>query len=474
MGARAWRVAGALALLCGTSAPPAWAAKVPKTGVLSLADVTHTDAQPLVDGGATSLEEWEDGAAYPHLFGIGKDVRSGWCWLEQRDDWDATSVQTASRAVVPGRTLFVALDMTGSADPKSPLHGLRVQEDSDWASLSLPTPRGTVTIWVLAGADDPDDADWLEAAGGLASSVLVPEGPGANGIDDRGFVVRLDGDPSTDRHWFPGDPEPGDSGWDPEDFYGCFGRASFGQSFQDVGLDLDPADAAPHETYEVACTYPPAEPPQDSWWWPAVVLEAQGRLAGIWLHRGGFWLHFHEPPPLVPVGQPPVGDRFRGIGQKLQEKALELAYSNPTAGDHLKFAAASFFDVFAAIEQGDLSGAGRTVPTAIHHIDEARRNGADDDEVRNQETHGLAATRDMADLKILELALGGAGTPIGTFKSSPGPSDALAKAYKALRAAGKKLESIRQSGGEPSGLWMAAMKQYAKALGALEDSSAGP
>jgi hypothetical protein len=456
-------------------ASPSHAAKVPKTGPLSLVDAPHTDADPVMDGAATSFEEWTDGVAYPDLFGIGRDARAGWYWLEQREDWEATSVATSDASVLSGRTLFVAHDITGSADARSPLYQFRVQEDADWNSFSFPTPRGVVTIWVFANGNAADDSDWLDAAEGLAASGLAPEGTGPDLIDDRGFIARLDGDPASDRHWFPGDPEPGDAGWDPEVFYGCFGRASFGQSFQDVGLDLNPADAVPHEVYEFCCTYPPDEPPDESVWFEVVVLKVDDRIVRLWVLRGDLWLHFWEPPPFIPTGRPPVRDRFDQMGQRLQSIAYSVSVLDPDAGKAVNFAAQSFFDVFTAIGENDARGAFDHNEAGLRSALEASRAGYTE-LLRNDMVHSLAGAQDKVLTEILTLDLSGGSLPPSgglTGKSSEDPSVALRKAYKALGSAGKKLAKIRESGGAPSGQWVAALKLYRKAFNALTGDAAG-
>lgn len=294
----------------------------------SLGEAPFVQTDPLMDGKATSQEEWVNGVRLPDIFYAGPAARAGFYYFESRESWKATSVRTAATTTYPGHTQFIAHDLVGSSDPTSILHRFQLDEDNDWNSFRVVTPSGNVTIWVFDDQDDPDDSDWLPAAEGLDRSRLLTASSG-NQIDDRGFVARLNDDPATDVHWKEGMAEPGDSGWDWDDWYGVFGRHTFGSNFQDAGIDLDPENAIPHEVYEVAAYDPaprdrsvqadgsPAPPDKDPWclWWEWVTIDVKVERKGwaikdgsrrpatlttteeltVPVLRGDFWLHY--PPP---------------------------------------------------------------------------------------------------------------------------------------------------------------------------------
>ena len=127
----------------------------------------------------------------------------------------------------------------GSGDEKNFLYQFRLDEDWDWNSFEFPTPDGKTTIWVFDGTNETDDTTWLPSSEGLSESPLLAQGSDPDKIEDIGFIARLNEDPSTDVHWKPGMPEPGDPGWVWEDWHWVFGRHTFGQSFQFTGLDTD-------------------------------------------------------------------------------------------------------------------------------------------------------------------------------------------------------------------------------------------
>ena len=239
-------------------------------------NIPATDEDPVMDGAATSNPEWEDGMLLPDSFFFGAASRSGFYWFERKNDWNAIpagALVDGAGLVYEGLTLFVAHDIVGSSDPENPLHQFQVDEARDWNSFEFNVPSGRATIWVFDAVNDTDDGDWLPYAEGLDTSSLIPELTDPDRIDDRGFIARLNDDPSTDVHWFETDPEPGDAGWDWETWHYVFGRRSFGQSFQDLGLDPDPENAVDHEVYE-ACSYRPDYDPDDDdppppfclWW----------------------------------------------------------------------------------------------------------------------------------------------------------------------------------------------------------------
>ena len=104
-----------------------------------------------------------------------------------------------------------------------------------------------IQVWVFEAGDNPSALDhfWLDPSG--VGSANYPNGFN----DDGGFLVRLNYDPSTDRRWVPGDPEPGDPGWSFANFYGVFAKAGFNSSAGQLGYV---GVLAPREIYEFSVT----------------------------------------------------------------------------------------------------------------------------------------------------------------------------------------------------------------------------
>lgn len=275
------------------------------------ADAPFVDVDPVVDGADSFVGEWTDGLAAPDGFTDPITLASpaGTFYYENRDDWKATS-SSAATATYPGPTFFVAHDIWGA--PTGGFAGFRSNDAGDWNYVKVTYASGRVVeCWNFGGhtttpapphadVNELDDGLWLADAVGLMSSSLIPEGTASDFIDDRGFIVRRDEDPSTDRHWFPGDPEPGDAGWDWDDFYGCFARSGFNKTFQDNLTDPDPAHAANHECYEW-CFHesvwnpPPLQCTQIRIEWVDPPKRALVFVAPDW------WVHFGDPPiPTMP------------------------------------------------------------------------------------------------------------------------------------------------------------------------------
>jgi hypothetical protein len=225
-------------------------------------------------------------------------TNSGTIYKQNQVNWIATSVQTGNQAMYPGVTLFELHNFWAAT----------TLEAADYNIFSYPYQGHTVTAWVFMPVDEPDDSFWLPRSQGLELSHLIPEGSGANQIVDVGFVVRLDNDPTTDRHWFPGMPEPGDPGWVWLDWYGFFGRAGYNDSGWVTGT---------HEVYEVAIhppfgppPPPPPPPPPElkrCWtieWVPIIKDPHNGSVSGyapviVFLGPG------HVDRPINPVPPPP-------------------------------------------------------------------------------------------------------------------------------------------------------------------------
>lgn len=214
-------------------------------------NLNRTTENPIVrstDGSVSSPTEWSMANAVPD--GIGT------LYGESKESWLAIS-STGSSMIYAGMTGFLLHDM--SLAP--------TQEMADYNLFEITTQYGTVTLWVLANADTSVDSVWVRQSG-LAGSSLIPEATGDNLIIDSGFIVRQNYDPATDRHWLPGMPEPGDTAFSWDDWYGIFGTSGFNNSAFVNGLPL--AIDGGNEVYEVAFrragASTPGQPPNACWW----------------------------------------------------------------------------------------------------------------------------------------------------------------------------------------------------------------
>lgn len=283
------------------------------------ADAPCVDVDPMMDGASTFPGEWGDALALPDGFtdpftGVSP---AGYFYYQKRIDWEATSVTLGNTTTYPGPTAFIAHDIYG--DPGGAFAFFRVNNPFDWNYVRVERQDGSITeCWNFAGftavptpphglanhLNEPDDGLWITAAGTLAASSLIPEGPGADLLRDAGFIVRKDEDPSTDRHWFPGMAEPGDPAWDWDDFYGCFARAGFNASFFMTGDDASP-DAAthgdPNEVYEWAFhEWAEGPPPLDCTEWCFEWIDPPKYLV-IYIASNWF-IHWGLPPvPGLPL-----------------------------------------------------------------------------------------------------------------------------------------------------------------------------
>lgn len=203
------------------------------------------DVDPIIDGSATNFDEWAGAMSYPNGFNDGVYSNAGTFYFENKMNWNATS-SSGNTASIPGVTFFLAHDIWGQ--PTGDFNMFRVQDDSDWNKAEFRYNNTLVEVWVFADADEQNDSVWLPPD--LSNSHLIPEGAGDNKIIDTGFIVRLNNDSLSDRHWFPGDPEPGDPLWDESEYYGVFARAGFDNSFYATGIDTAPAHSDNNEVYE--------------------------------------------------------------------------------------------------------------------------------------------------------------------------------------------------------------------------------
>jgi hypothetical protein len=256
---------------------------------LSLASAKFTTYDPIIDGRATYYEEWKDATKVPDLMTDGIIPNAGFYYFERKLNWNAIS-PSGSSSVIPGSTLFIAHDINGY--PTGNLSHFQIPESDDWNVMEFGTPLGTVACWVLAQENTLDDTLWLPNSG-LENSILIPEGTGNDLINDTGYIVRLNNDPSTDRHWFPGYPAPGDPAWltgTGAYYYWTFGNWNFSDSFYAKGLDASPY---PNEEYEWASTH--MEESECIWWgWEATKID--DKVVWGWVLHGQVWLHY---PPYV-------------------------------------------------------------------------------------------------------------------------------------------------------------------------------
>lgn len=284
-------------------------------------DVPEVAIDPIMDGADSFAGEWTDALIGPDSFTDPYTGASpaGKFYYEKKTGWTATS-SSGGVTTYPGTTFFLAHDIYGAA--AGGFAAFRANDASDWNYVKVRRPSGAVVeCWCFGGfaatptpphalgndLNEPDDGLWLADAAGLGPSILIPE-PSATGgptdlIDDVGFIVRLNGNPASDRHWFPGMPEPGDAGWDWDDFYGCFARAGFNSTFFDTGTDVPDSHSSPNEVYEW-CFHGAAglEPPLDCTEWHIEWIDPPKR-AVIYIAPNWF-IHFGPPP--VPASRWPL------------------------------------------------------------------------------------------------------------------------------------------------------------------------
>jgi hypothetical protein len=204
------------------------------------------------DGQATNWEEWAWAARFPNWFNDGTYPNAGFFYHEHKHGWLATSSSHNSE-LYPGLVYFLAHDIEGEPPP-SDFSMFRQRDENDWNVAEFTFDDINVKCWIFGGDDMENDTAWIKLSDGLQNSHLIPEVGGDNLLNDAegSFIVRVFDDPTTDVHWFPGDPEPGDPGWDWSDYYGAFGSYGFNNSFYTTGLDPRSGYEGDNEVYEWA------------------------------------------------------------------------------------------------------------------------------------------------------------------------------------------------------------------------------
>jgi hypothetical protein len=111
-------------------------------------------------------------------------------------------------------------------------------------------------------------------------------------VDDRGFLVRKNNNPATDVQWLPGQPEPGDLGWNWDTYYGVFASSYT----RDGWIGNEVYEVAWHNTGNIS-----GEPPLD----PCYTI-----ILGISDPKNG---EPSQPPQLVWQGNLHIGTIVGGV-----------------------------------------------------------------------------------------------------------------------------------------------------------------
>jgi hypothetical protein len=244
-----------------------------------------TSVDPIVnssDGQVTFDAEWASASAKLDI------NNEGTVYAQAKFNWLATSPSWNS-VIYPGVTAFVLHDISKFV----------TQEMDDYNVFHFTHQCGLkVTVWVLANGDALDDSSWLPGSG-LEDSSLIPEGAGPNKIIDTGFIVRLGDNPSSDRHWFPGMPEPGDPTFNWFDWYGVFGTSGFNDSAFQHHLPYSVPGS--NEIYELAIHCTPCDEPLKHCMW--ILLKFHDRCDGV---AGPGWIPvlIIEPCHFPPLPEP--------------------------------------------------------------------------------------------------------------------------------------------------------------------------
>lgn len=297
------RVLG-LALAVGSFGPPAGATfYTPANGV------------PVMDGSFTTPQEWANAGK------VRDDLNVGWFYNQYTENWHSSNTLSFFK-------------MHAFDDP-----GYGQLDTYDLNSFEFTFGANTVKTWVFEPGECPPDLDplWLGEVGlGDYTSLL----------DDGGFLVRLNGDPLSDRIWRPGMAQPGDPGWDFTQYYGVFAFAGFDnsafvQGYSDV--------VEPRELYEWSITLNkdplqggvfgipggpgnPVPPPLCSLIWEFVTLERtddwKPSMGGWGIPGGPGWKEQHNfvnmgiDPSLHPIPIPEPATYGLAAGAALALLAL--------------------------------------------------------------------------------------------------------------------------------------------------------
>jgi hypothetical protein len=211
----------------------------------------RTNYDPIIwDGKATSFDEWGNASRYPDWFNDGNYPNAGFFYQQHKLGWQATSL-TGNSTYYSEMFYFLAHDIEGEPEP-SIFNMFRERNTNDWNSAEFEYQGIKVKCWIFGGEDQLVDTAWIKLTEGLENSSLIPEVGGYDLINDAesSFIVRFNDDPSTDVHWFPGNPQPGDPLWNWDDWYGCFGSYGFNNSFYTTGIDLRFGYEGENEVYE--------------------------------------------------------------------------------------------------------------------------------------------------------------------------------------------------------------------------------
>lgn len=183
---------------------------------------------PVMDGAFTTPYE------YSSANRVLDDLGVGYFYKQHRQSW------TVNGVTYPNTITF--FDNHYFTDP-----GYGTLDMYDMNSWKYKWGNITIEVWVFLEGNNPDEWDymWLDIVD--IGSANYPDGFN----DDGGFLVRLNEDPSTDRRWFPGDPQPGDADWFFADYYGVFAWGGFNDSAFINGYSNI---AEPREIYEWSIT----------------------------------------------------------------------------------------------------------------------------------------------------------------------------------------------------------------------------
>ncbi|UCG16235.1 MAG: lamin tail domain-containing protein [Phycisphaerales bacterium] len=162
---------------------------------------------PVVDGAFTTPMEYAAANRVLDDLGVGHFYR------QHRENWTVNGITYTDTV-----TFFDLHFFFHSAYGQLDLYDMN-SWDLQWGDTRI-------QVWVFLAGDHPDPDDWTWLDPSEIGSGTYPAGYN----DDGGFLVRLNGDPSTDRIWNVGDPQPGDPSWDFADYYGVFIQGGFNNS----------------------------------------------------------------------------------------------------------------------------------------------------------------------------------------------------------------------------------------------------